>query len=37
VDEAMAQVCALLESPQDDEARRWMLRHVKRITDALGD
>lgn len=35
-DEAMARVTELLEDSQDEEARQWMLRHVKRITDALG-
>jgi hypothetical protein len=37
VDEAMAQVRALLGNPENEAARLWMSRHVKRITDALGD
>lgn len=34
-DEAMAQVRRLLDDPQDEEARRWMLGHTERITSAL--
>jgi hypothetical protein len=36
-EEALKQVSALAENPQDEEARQWMLRHTHRITGALGD
>jgi len=34
-DEAIAKVRALLDNPQDEEARAWMLGHVSRITREL--
>jgi hypothetical protein len=34
-EDAMAQIRVLLENPQDDEARAWMLRHITRITSAM--
>jgi hypothetical protein len=34
-DEAMTQIRKLLDNPQDEEARLWMLGHAQRITDTL--
>jgi hypothetical protein len=34
-DEAMTQIRKLVDNPQDEGARLWMLGHTERITDAL--